>query len=63
MQILGIDYGRKRLGLAVCGELKIASPLEILERSNLKKDFEALQKIIEKHEIEKIVIGFPKKYG
>ena len=60
MQILGIDYGRKRLGLAVCGDLKIASPLELIERTNSKKDFEALQKVIEKHEIEKIVVGFPK---
>ncbi len=60
MQILGIDYGRKRLGMALCGELKIATPLDTLERTNTEKDFEKIKNVIEEHEIEKIVVGFPK---
>ncbi|NUM36078.1 MAG: Holliday junction resolvase RuvX [Candidatus Brocadiae bacterium] len=60
MAILGIDYGRKRIGLAICGALKIATPLETLERENTEKDFKKLKEIIEEHEIEKIVVGCPK---
>lgn len=60
MKLLGIDYGRKRLGLAICGALKIASPLDMVERSVLEKDLAALRHVIEDNEIEKIVVSYPK---
>ncbi len=60
MKLLGIDYGKKRLGLAICGPMKIANPLELLVRQDTERDLKALKAIIEEHEIIKIVIGLPK---
>ncbi len=58
-RILGIDYGKKWIGIAISDPLKIiAKPLEEI---NLKeKDIlEEIAKILKEFEIEKIIIGFP----
>ncbi len=60
MKLLGIDYGRKRIGLATCGLLKIAHPLTILQRTTLEKDLEQIAHYIEEHEISQIILGLPK---
>ena len=60
MKLLGIDYGRKRLGLATCGALNIACPNQTLTRKNLEKDIEELFSFIQEEEIEKIIVGLPK---
>lgn len=56
---LGIDYGRRRIGIAICGPLKIANPLTVIHRKNTDV-IEELQTIIEENDIGKIVIGLPK---
>ena len=44
--ILAFDYGEKRLGLAVSDLLLMtANPLEIVYRSDLKKDVDAIKNI------------------
>ena len=60
MKVLGIDYGRKRLGIAICGELKIASPLMVIKRESIDIDIQKLKKIIEENDVNQIVIGLPK---
>ncbi len=60
MKILALDYGRKRIGLATAGYLKIAHPQQVLKRTELKNDLEELQTYIEENDIEEIVIGLPK---
>lgn len=59
MRYLGIDYGQKRTGLAICdrGEM-IASPLKVLTvgRSEL---FASIAEIVEREDIEAIVLGLP----
>jgi putative Holliday junction resolvase len=60
MRVLGLDYGLKRLGVAVSDELGItAQSLLVIERKNEKKDLEAIARIIHEYHIEKIVIGYP----
>jgi putative Holliday junction resolvase len=60
MRILGLDYGDKRIGVAVCDELGITSQgLATITRKNLKSDIERISEFIEKYGVEKIVIGFP----
>ncbi|WP_372367350.1 Holliday junction resolvase RuvX [Candidatus Uabimicrobium sp. HlEnr_7] len=58
-KILGIDYGRRRIGVAVCGPLGIANPLTVIVRKNndILKEF---AEIIEENDISKIVLGLPK---
>ncbi len=57
-RILAIDYGEKRIGIAITDELKIiASPLEVLKNNN--EIFDKLKKFYEYYRFEKIVIGLP----
>ena len=58
-RILAVDYGCKRVGIAVSDPLKIiASPLVTIETGNL---FNFLKNYFIENQIEKIVIGYPKK--
>jgi len=59
-RILGIDYGKKRIGLAVSDPVrKIAQGLPTLANTSLAQVFTELENIISDHEINKIVIGLP----
>ncbi len=54
--LLGIDWGEKKIGLAIADEeITIASAFEILE--NNKDIFVNLHKIVKENDINKIVIG------
>ncbi|MFA4872896.1 MAG: Holliday junction resolvase RuvX [Patescibacteria group bacterium] len=60
MKILGIDYGRKHVGLAVTDEEgKMAFPYKTLEVTSRKKLFQDLEKIVEFEGILKSVVGLP----
>lgn len=59
-RILGIDFGERRIGLAISDELGItAQGLEVLERQGLSQDMIALKEIAEKHKVDKIIVGLP----
>lgn len=56
MRFLGIDYGTKRIGIAISDESgRIAFPKEIV--LNDLNTFETIGKIIKKEKIDEIVIG------
>lgn len=58
--LLGIDYGSKRLGLAVSDlSLMIASSYQILYRRVDDVDLAALEKVIAEKEIGGIIYGLP----
>ncbi len=60
MRILGIDYGSRRLGLALSDPLGItAQPLATLERASLGEDLARLSRIATEREVTKAVIGLP----
>ncbi len=60
MKILGIDYGSKRMGLAISDELGItARPLAVLERKGLERDLGALENVIRENRVDQIVLGLP----
>ena len=57
---LAIDYGKKRIGLAVSDPLGIATrPLPLLQSTTLDADLVALAKILADEEVAGIVIGIP----
>ncbi len=59
-RILALDYGRRRIGIALSDELRItAQPLETLERVNRQKDVQRLREIARKHQARKILVGHP----
>ncbi|MFH1287457.1 MAG: Holliday junction resolvase RuvX [bacterium] len=61
MRYLGIDYGEKRIGLAISDELGIiAGKLKTFEDLSWSNVICELQKIINEHLVDGIVIGLPK---
>lgn len=57
MKILGIDYGEKRIGLAISDESQtLARELEIVSP---KKFWDNIKKLIVDESISKIVVGWP----
>jgi len=62
LRVLGLDYGDKRIGVAVCDEMGFtAQGLQTIIRKNKKHDWAILENLVKKYEIEKIVIGYPLK--
>ena len=60
MRILGLDYGEKRIGVAICDELGFtAQGLPTIIRKTKKHDLEILKKLNTDYKVEKIVIGYP----
>jgi len=60
MRILGIDYGEKRIGLAVSDELEItARGISVIERKSKKADMEAISSAVSEYGVDRIVVGYP----
>ncbi|MEJ2204726.1 MAG: Holliday junction resolvase RuvX [Gemmatimonadota bacterium] len=59
--MLGIDYGRRRIGLAMSDPTgTIASPLETLRRRTGKRPPVArLAELAREHQVERLVMGLP----
>jgi len=57
---LAIDYGSRRMGLAVSDALGItAQGIETLERKNKRADFGRLERTIREYQVQEIVLGNP----
>lgn len=56
MKYLGIDFGLKKIGLAV-SEGILASPWQIIEVNNFTQAIDKISQIIEEGNFEKIVVG------
>ena len=61
MRFLALDYGTKRIGIAVCDELEFgAYPLKTLTRSrSLNCDLQEIARLAQKEQAEGIVVGLP----
>lgn len=60
MRCLGIDYGRRRIGLALSDPtLLIATPLVIIENRGIKKTVLQILDIIQKNDVKQIIVGLP----
>jgi putative Holliday junction resolvase len=59
-RILAIDFGMKRMGIAVSDALGItAQGLRTLERTNMENDLRHIHDLVEEHSAERVVIGNP----
>ncbi|MDR3720261.1 MAG: Holliday junction resolvase RuvX [Candidatus Acidoferrales bacterium] len=59
-RILAVDYGRKRIGLALSDELGLtAQPLGTLVRMNRQKDLSRLREACRTHGVTHIIVGHP----
>jgi putative holliday junction resolvase len=60
MRILGLDYGSKRIGVALCDELGLTGQgLTTIVWKNRNQVLAALENLVREHGVEKIVIGYP----
>jgi len=56
-RLVGIDYGKKRIGIAISDPLRIfASPLETVPTTKI---MEFLKDYSDKEKVEKFVVGYP----
>jgi putative holliday junction resolvase len=63
-RILAIDYGRKRIGLALSDDLGLtAQPLATLSRTNRQEDVRRLRAICREHAVAHIIVGHPLHIG
>ena len=59
-RILAVDYGRRRVGLAISDELNLTSQgLSTLQISRLAQAIEGVVTTVKKWDVEKIVVGLP----
>ena len=60
MRILGLDFGERRIGVALSDASAItAQPLTVIERHGLAKDIQSIEALIRQHAVESIVMGLP----
>jgi putative Holliday junction resolvase len=60
MRVLGLDYGSRRIGVAVCDELGMtAQGVGTIVRKNREADIDAITKYIKLFDVETIVVGYP----
>lgn len=61
MRILGIDYGSRRIGLALGDtESRIASPWGVLPNEGIEAVVDRLSEMVQRDDVEKLVVGVPK---
>jgi len=61
MRILGIDYGSRRIGLAVSDPLGItAQGVQTLFRKNIASDMKEIRDLIDEKDVVEVVVGLPK---
>ena len=60
-EILGIDYGEKRIGISISMlNKKIAVPHSIIQYSNKENAIDEINEIVAKNKIKLVVLGIPK---
>jgi len=60
MRILCLDYGDRRIGVAVCDELgMIARGVATVARRYWKRDIERIAALVREYGAERVVVGYP----
>lgn len=60
MRTMGLDVGKKTIGVAVSDEDGIiAQPLTTIRRTGIRKDLDELVRLIKEHQAGEIVVGMP----
>lgn len=60
MRVLGIDYGDRKIGLAISDRLGItAQPLASYRRRTEKEDGDYFKRVVAEYEITEVIVGLP----
>lgn len=61
MRIVGLDYGDRRIGVAISDPFGwTAQGLAVIERGKLEDDMNRLHDLVKEHEVKAIVVGLSK---
>ncbi|MBB6675849.1 Holliday junction resolvase RuvX [Cohnella lubricantis] len=61
MRIMGLDYGDKRIGVAMSDLFGwTAQGVEVIERKKEGDYLDRIRELVREHEVESIVVGLPK---
>lgn len=61
MRKMSLDVGTRTIGIAVSDLLgMIASGVETIRRTTEAKDYERIAQLVKEHEVDTLVVGFPK---
>ncbi|RKP55141.1 Holliday junction resolvase RuvX [Cohnella endophytica] len=61
MRILGLDYGERRIGVAMSDLFGwTAQGLEVIDRKTVSDPMAHIAGLVKQHEVESIVVGLPK---
>lgn len=64
MRIMGLDFGSKTVGVSISDPLLLtAQGVDIIRRkspSKLRQTLAAIEALVQEHEVDRIVLGFPK---
>lgn len=55
-KVLGIDYGKKKIGLAIA-EGPLAEPLRVIRFESEKEAFKKTEQVVQVEQVERVVIG------
>ena len=59
-RLLGIDPGKKNIGIAICDEKKVvATPLKVIKKNKFQFLLKEIQDIIKENSIKGVVVGNP----
>jgi putative holliday junction resolvase len=59
-KILALDYGRKKIGLALADvQARIAAPFATLPRINRNEDMRRLREVARQEKVQQIIVGLP----
>ena len=56
MNILGIDYGRKKIGLALSITI-LAEAYDVIRYEKVEEAVKKIKKVVEREQIEKVIVG------
>jgi len=62
MNLLGIDYGDKKIGIALSKDSWI-KPLKVIKNISEKHVFKEVQDLIDENNINKVIVGLPRPFA
>lgn len=61
MKYLGLDVGERRVGAAIGdNQMRIATPLEVIERRSIEEDARAIGELAKNYSAEHLLVGLPR---
>jgi putative Holliday junction resolvase len=59
-RILGLDFGLRRVGVAVCdADRRVASPVEVYQRRSDRLDATYFRALVQEFNVDRLVVGLP----